>query len=220
MARFSTVMPLRFGTRTCVEQRAAVMAMVDGSGAADVRDAVAEAVADGADLIDLVDLTAERTAEVVRAVRARFPSLVIGVAARSRAAAAGAIEAGADLLTAAGADVPAELRAGVVCADLDDAERRYASGLSRESILIDVTRSRDPLKEAEALAAAGWAVLTTCENLVDETPDVTLAATAIAASAGVRVCRTRQVKRIRRTVDMVASIAGTRPPARALRALA
>lgn len=196
------------------------MAMVDGSGAADVRDAVAEAVADGADLIDLVDLTAERTAEVVRAVRARFPSLVIGVAARSRAAAAGAIEAGADLLTAAGADVPAELRAGVVCADLDDAERRYASGLSRESILIDVTRSRDPLKEAEALAAAGWAVLTTCENLVDETPDVTLAATAIAASAGVRVCRTRQVKRIRRTVDMVASIAGTRPPARALRALA
>lgn len=220
MARSSIVMPLRFGSRTCVEQRAVVMAMVDGDGAADVLAAVAKALADGADLVDLLELAPERTEDVVRAVRARFPSLVIGVAARSRAAAAAAVEAGADLLTTTSDEVPAGHRAGVVCASLDDAERRCASGLPRESVLIDITRSHDPLNQAEALAAAGWAVLTTCENLVGDTPDVTLAATAIAVSAGVRVCRTRQVKRIRRTVDMVASIAGTRPPARALRALA
>lgn len=195
------------------------MAILDGSDAADVLAAVALAAEDGADLIDLVDLAPERTVGVVRAVRTRFPSLPVGVAARSRAGAAAAVEAGADLLTGPDTGAAAST-AGVVCTGVAEAEQRYASGLSRASILIDVSLSSEPLRQAEELAAAGWAVLATCEKLVDEGPDAILAATAIAANRGVRVFRTRHVKLIRRTVDMAASIAGTRPPVRALRALA
>lgn len=66
------------------------------------------------------------------------------------------------------------------------------------------------------------------ENLgvgVDDREDSTLAATAtataiaIAAHAGARVFRAHQVRRIRSVLDMVASIAGTRPPSRCIRAL-
>ena len=48
----------------------------------------------------------------------------------------------------------------------------------------------------------------------------TLAATALAASAGARVFRVHEVAATRRVVEMVAAIAGTRPPARTVRGLA
>jgi dihydropteroate synthase len=48
----------------------------------------------------------------------------------------------------------------------------------------------------------------------------TLAATALAAAAGARVFRAHEVRATRRTLDMVAAITGTRPPARTVRALA
>jgi dihydropteroate synthase len=55
---------------------------------------------------------------------------------------------------------------------------------------------------------------------VDDRVDGTLAATAIAAWANVRVFRAHQVRRTRHVLEMVAAIAGTRPPARAVRGLA
>jgi dihydropteroate synthase len=48
----------------------------------------------------------------------------------------------------------------------------------------------------------------------------TLAATALAAAAGARVFRVHEVAATRRVIDMVASIMGTRPPARTVRGLA
>jgi dihydropteroate synthase len=42
----------------------------------------------------------------------------------------------------------------------------------------------------------------------------------VAAWSGARVFRAHEARRTRHVVDMVASIAGTRPPARVLRALA
>ena len=48
----------------------------------------------------------------------------------------------------------------------------------------------------------------------------TLAATAVAAMAGARVFRTHDVPGTLRTVEIVASIVGARPPARTVRGLA
>jgi dihydropteroate synthase len=50
--------------------------------------------------------------------------------------------------------------------------------------------------------------------------DGTLAATSVAAFSGAKVFRAHEVRQTRRVVEMVASIAGTRPPALCLRALA
>ena len=55
---------------------------------------------------------------------------------------------------------------------------------------------------------------------LDERVDGTLAATAVAAWGGARVFRAHQVRQTRRALEMVASIAGTRPPSAVLRALA
>ncbi|SLD07844.1 dihydropteroate synthase [Mycobacteroides abscessus subsp. massiliense] len=48
----------------------------------------------------------------------------------------------------------------------------------------------------------------------------TLAATALAAAAGARMFRVHEVGPTRRTLEMVGSIVGTRPPARTVRGLA
>ena len=55
---------------------------------------------------------------------------------------------------------------------------------------------------------------------VDERLSGTLAATAISAWHGARVFRAHEVRQTREVLDMVASIAGRRPPARAVRGLA
>jgi dihydropteroate synthase len=44
-----------------------------------------------------------------------------------------------------------------------------------------------------------------------------LARTAVAASAGVAIIRTKHVRQVRHVAEMAASIAGTRPPAKAVR---
>ena len=110
-------------------------------------------------------------------------------------------------------------------------------GVAREAILIDPTHDfgkntwhgLELLRRSDELVASGWPVLIALSNkdFIGETLDVgiddrlegSLAATAIAAWAGVRVFRAHHVRPTRRVVDMVASIAGTRPPARALRGL-
>ncbi|SDK93261.1 dihydropteroate synthase [Lentzea albidocapillata subsp. violacea] len=50
--------------------------------------------------------------------------------------------------------------------------------------------------------------------------DFTLAAATVAAMSGARAVRASDVRQARKVVEMVASVRGTRPPARAMRALA
>jgi dihydropteroate synthase len=130
----------------------------------------------------------------------------------------------------------------VVRAVIDDvvaaARRLVELGVPAEGILIDPTHDfgkntwhgLELLRRAGELVATGWPVLMALSNKdfigetlgtgVDDRVDGTLAATAVAALAGARVFRAHQVQRTRRVLEMVASITGSRPPSRALRALA
>jgi dihydropteroate synthase len=133
------------------------------------------------------------------------------------------------------ADVVADVLADVC----GQAERLVALGVRREGILVDPTHDFGKntfhgltlLRRCDELVAAGWPVLMALSNkdFVGETLGVaevterlegSLAATALAAAAGARVFRAHEVAATRHTVDMVAAIAGTHPPARTVRALA
>ncbi|GAA3957629.1 dihydropteroate synthase [Gordonia caeni] len=118
------------------------------------------------------------------------------------------------------------------------AERAAAAGVRRDGILIDPTHDFGKnthhgltlLRHLDRLTDTGWPVLMALSNkdFIGETLGVqlhqrvagTLAATALAAAAGARVFRVHEVADTRRVLDMVASIAGTRPPARTVRGLA
>ena len=131
-------------------------------------------------------------------------------------------------------DVVAEVTAELV----DRAERMVALGVPAEGILIDPTHDfgkntwhgLELLRRLDELVGTGWPVLMALSNkdFIGETlgaeladrVDGTLAATSVAAFGGAAVFRAHQVRQTRRVVEMVASIAGTRPPARCLRALA
>jgi dihydropteroate synthase len=133
----------------------------------------------------------------------------------------------------------ADVVADVVADLTGQAERLVARGVSREAVLIDPTHDFGKntfhglalLRHCDRLVATGWPVLMALSNkdFVGETLGVaevtdrlegTLAATALAAAAGARVFRAHEVAATRRTVEMVASIVGTRAPARTVRALA
>lgn len=123
----------------------------------------------------------------------------------------------------------------VVAAVIDEttaaARRMRGAGVPPEGILIDPTHDfgkntwhgLELLERTDELVATGWPVLMALSNkdFVGETLDVpvdqrlegTLAATALAASAGAAVFRAHQVVPTRRVLEMVASIRGTRPPA-------
>lgn len=128
---------------------------------------------------------------------------------------------------------------GEVVAELTAAaERAVAAGVRRDGILIDPTHDFGKnthhgltlLRHLDRLTETGWPVLMALSNkdfigetlgvALDERLPGTLAATALAAAAGARVFRVHQVAETRRVLDMVASIAGTRPPARTVRGLA
>jgi dihydropteroate synthase len=118
------------------------------------------------------------------------------------------------------------------------AERAVAAGVDRRSVLVDPAHdfgkntfhSLEVTRRLGELTAAGWPVLVSLSNkdFVGETLDRpvgerltgTLAATAVCALAGARVYRVHEVAETRQVVDMVGSIAGRRPPARAVRGLA
>jgi dihydropteroate synthase len=120
---------------------------------------------------------------------------------------------------------------------VERAEQMAAIGVPKEGILIDPTHDfgkntwhgLELLRRCDELVATGWPVLMALSNkdFVGETLGVTLtergegtlAATALAAAAGARVFRAHDVRGTRRTVEMVASIMGTRPPAGCIRAL-
>ncbi|WP_241153750.1 dihydropteroate synthase [Nocardioides pantholopis] len=129
----------------------------------------------------------------------------------------------------------------VVRAAIDDtvgyAERALAAGVGKESIVIDPAHdfgkntfhSLEVTRRLGEMVATGWPVLVSLSNkdFVGESLDLpvgsrltgTLAATAVCALAGARIYRVHEVVETRQTVDMVNTIAGRRPPARAIRGL-
>ena len=104
-------------------------------------------------------------------------------------------------------------------------------GVPKEAILIDPTHHvgadlLELLRHCDDVVATGWPALLTLPDTdlladagVDDRLDGILAATTIAAWAGIQVFRVHQVRQTRRVLEMVASIAGTRPPVRAIRGL-
>ncbi|OMC17081.1 dihydropteroate synthase [Mycobacterium sp. SP-6446] len=118
------------------------------------------------------------------------------------------------------------------------AEWAVATGVARDRVLIDPTHDFGKntfhglalLRHVGDLVKTGWPVLLALSNkdFVGETLGVelterlegTLAATALAAAAGVRMFRVHEVAATRRVLEMVASIQGIRQPARTVRGLA
>ena len=118
------------------------------------------------------------------------------------------------------------------------AERALAAGVARESLIIDPAHdfgkntfhSLEVTRRLGEMVDTGWPVLVSLSNkdFVGETLDKpvgdrltgTLAATSVCALAGARIYRVHEVVETRETVDMVWTIAGRRPPARAVRGLA
>ena len=115
------------------------------------------------------------------------------------------------------------------------AQRAVEAGVRPEAVLIDPTldfgkTTRNSLRVLRAtglVAGLGYPVLQAIsrKDFVGETLDLpaderlegSLAATAVAAWLGATVFRTHDVRATRRTLDMVASIRGDRPPALAVR---
>jgi dihydropteroate synthase len=118
------------------------------------------------------------------------------------------------------------------------AEKAVAAGVDRHSILIDPAHdfgkntwhSLELTRRLDEMTATGWPVLVSLSNkdFVGEALDRpvgerlvgTLAATAVSAWHGARVFRVHEVSETRQLLDMVASIKGTREPARVVRGLA
>ena len=131
-----------------------------------------------------------------------------------------------------------DIVADVIAEVTGQAERLLALGVPREGILVDPTHDfgkntwhgLELLRRCDELVATGWPVLMALSNkdfvgealgaALEERLEGTLAATALAAAAGARVFRVHEVAQTRRVLDMVASVTGTRPPARTVRALA
>ncbi|MFH0242508.1 dihydropteroate synthase [Streptomyces sp. HK10] len=118
------------------------------------------------------------------------------------------------------------------------AGRAVAAGVRRDAVLIDpghdfgknTRHSLEVTRRLEEMVATGWPVLVSLSNkdFVGETLDRpvkerltgTLATTAVSAWLGARVYRVHEVAETRQVLDMVASIAGLRPPAVTRRGLA
>jgi dihydropteroate synthase len=118
------------------------------------------------------------------------------------------------------------------------AERAVQVGVARDRIMIDpghdfgknTRHSLEITRRLGEMVATGWPVLVSLSNkdFVGETLGVplekrligTLATTSVCAWLGALVFRAHNVSETRQTVDMVASIRGERPVARAVRGLA
>ena len=118
-------------------------------------------------------------------------------------------------------------------------QRAVALGVRRDGLLLDpghdfgknTRHSLEATRRLPELVATGWPVLVSLsrKDFVGETLDIptpserlvgTLATTSVSAWLGARVFRAHDVLATRQTLDMVATIAGTRPPAVARRGLA
>lgn len=117
------------------------------------------------------------------------------------------------------------------------AERAIAAGVDPASVVVDPAHdfgkntfhSLEVTRRLGEIVATGYPVLVSLSNkdFVGESLDLpvgerltgTLAATAVCALAGARIYRVHEVVETRQTVDMVETIAGRRPPKRAIRGL-
>ena len=118
------------------------------------------------------------------------------------------------------------------------AERALAAGVPADGVLVDPTHDfgkntfhgLELLRRMDEIVAVGHPVLMALSNKdfigetldadVDHRSEGTLAATSVAALHGARVFRTHDVPGTMRALEMIASIVGTRPPARTIRGLA
>ncbi|MBD2759257.1 dihydropteroate synthase [Yimella sp. cx-573] len=125
--------------------------------------------------------------------------------------------------------------ASVVRTLRDGAARAVAAGITAERVLVDPTldfgktthHSLAVLRATSEVVSLRFPVLQAIsrKDFIGETLDLpaddrlegTLAATAVATWLGATVFRAHDVRATRRVVDMVASIRGARPPARAVR---
>ncbi|MGW2341494.1 dihydropteroate synthase [Streptomyces sp. NPDC001661] len=131
-----------------------------------------------------------------------------------------------------------DVMADILDVTVSYAERAVALGVPRESVLIDpghdfgknTRHSLEATRRLPEMVDTGWPVLVSLSNkdFVGETLDKpvkervigTLATTAVSAWLGAQVYRVHEVAETRQVLDMVASIAGHRPPAVARRGLA
>ncbi|MEU0742171.1 dihydropteroate synthase [Streptomyces sp. NPDC006134] len=131
-----------------------------------------------------------------------------------------------------------DVMADILRVTLSLAERAVELGVPRESVLIDpghdfgknTRHSLEATRRLGEMVETGWPVLVSLSNkdFVGETLDKpvkervlgTLATTAVSAWLGAQVYRVHEVAETRQVLDMVASIAGHRPPAVARRGLA
>ena len=122
---------------------------------------------------------------------------------------------------------------------VQEAERAVEVGVRRDAVVIDPghdfgknsRHSLEATRRLPELVSTGWPVLVSLsrKDFVGETLGIatpadrltgTLATTAVSAWLGARIFRAHDVAATRQTLDMVASIAGTRPPSVARRGLA
>ncbi|PJE96206.1 dihydropteroate synthase [Streptomyces carminius] len=131
-----------------------------------------------------------------------------------------------------------DVMADVLRTTLALAERAVGLGVRRDAVLIDpghdfgknTRHSLEVTRRLTEMVETGWPVLVSLSNkdFVGETLDRpvkerltgTLATTAVSAWLGARVYRVHEVAETRQVLDMVASLAGRRPPAVARRGLA
>ena len=179
------------------------------------------AVAAGADLIDL----GAATAEMIIAFRSRHPGIPVcaagGPADIVRDAAVAQVT-GALLLCAADAALDSGMLPGRVLVDALPAMVPVAteSGLAA---LVDVDRVARlaARQDATALDVAGRGQANR-ESAGSQLASVAgiVALAAVSSWLGARVVRTGYPAEVRHALDMVASVRGTRPPARTVRGLA
>ncbi|MEU9110392.1 dihydropteroate synthase [Streptomyces sp. NPDC048483] len=131
-----------------------------------------------------------------------------------------------------------DVMADILRVTLGLAERAVELGVRRDGILIDpghdfgknTRHSLEATRRLGEMTATGWPVLVSLSNKdfvgetlyrpVKERVLGTLATTAVSAWLGAQVYRVHEVAETRQVLDMVASIAGHRPPAVARRGLA
>jgi dihydropteroate synthase len=132
-----------------------------------------------------------------------------------------------------------DVMADVLARTVGEAERAVSLGVARESVLIDpghdfgknTRHSLELTRRLGEMVATGWPVLVSLSNKdfvgetlgglpVGERLIGTLATTSISAWLGARVFRAHNVAETRQTLDMVATLLGSRPPARTVRGLA
>ncbi len=214
---------LRLRGRGFGERDTVVMAALsDPADPADLPGLAARAVGRGA---GIVALGGPGAPAAVAAVRAAHPDLPIAVETSDPDVAEAACAAGADLVDDPGgadgarlAAVAARHGAALVCAP-EAVAGALAAGVRADGVLV-ADRAAEPgpaTRAAARLAAAGHPVLVRLPG--PPLAGAALTATALSAWLGARVFRTTEVAAARQALDMVASIAGHRPPAVAVRGL-